>query len=201
MRLLINLFLAILSIGLVYLIVMSIYSPIEFQNEKMKRQDAVVEKLKDIRTAQIAFRGITGKFAHDFDTLKQVLTTDSFKIVKVFGNPDAQDKKDEVRYETFYVPAKDSIQQLGLDLDDMQFVPYTDNKEKFQIQSDIIVYQSTNVPVVQVKAPWKSFMGEYAAPKYKRFDNKYNPDDITEPGYYIQFGDMNRPSTSGNWEN
>ena len=51
----------------------TIQEPITFKKEKSKREEAVIAKLKEIRTAQQAFRGITGGFAHNFDTLSQVL--------------------------------------------------------------------------------------------------------------------------------
>ncbi|MEM6723496.1 MAG: hypothetical protein AAF598_05620, partial [Bacteroidota bacterium] len=136
---------------------------------------------------------------HNFDTLKQVLRSDTFEIIKVFGNPDDEEKKDEVRFETLYVPAIDSIAKLNLNLDSLTYVPFTNGVE-FDVQAEIIEYQSTKVPVVLVRTPYKEFMGKYANPRYKRFDATYNPDDITEKNYFIGFGSLNKPTTAGFWE-
>ena len=198
MKIIINLILVAIILGLIYWLAFSIYEPIQFMGEKVKREDAVVKQLKNVRKAQLAYRGIVGEYAHNFDTLKQVLTTDSFKIIKVFGNPD--EEGGEVQYETIYVKAIDSVRTMGLNLDSLSYIPYTDNKE-FEVLAQIIEYQSTEIPVVQVRAAYKDFMGQFAAARYKRYDRGYNPDDITEPKYYLRFGDLTRPSTAGNWEN
>ncbi|MEM7105853.1 MAG: hypothetical protein AAF502_22140 [Bacteroidota bacterium] len=200
MKIIINLLLVLVIGALIYFVADGIYEPIQFKAEKDRRVDAVVDQLKKVRTAQLAFRGITGKFAHDFDTLKEVLHNDSFEIIRVFGNPDDDEDGEEVIYETILVSAKDSINKLGLDLDSIKLIPFGGGKA-FDVKAEVIEYQSTKVPVVEVRAAFKDFMGEYANPVYKRYDNSYNPDDPTEPKYFLKFGDMNRPSTSGSWDN
>lgn len=199
MKILINVLILAGILGVGYLLVNSIKEPIEFQAEKDKRVEVVVNKLKEIRTAQLAFRGIVGKFAHDFDTLTEVLKNDTFKIIRVFGNPDDEEKKEEVVFETVYVPAIDSVNKLGLNLDSLSFVPYGGG-EKFEIKAEVNEFQSTSVPMVLVRTPYKTFMGKFAAPRYKRFDNSYNPDDITEKNYFLQFGSLNKPTTAGSWD-
>jgi len=191
MRLIINLVLGLITLALIYLLVSSIYEPINFNAEKDKRESAVISKLENIRKAQLAYRGITGQYAHTFDTLVQVLKTDSFKIVRVFGNPDEEDA--EIKRETFYVPAIDSVSKLGLNLDSLRYVPYSIGKE-FDVTARLIEYQSTEVPVVEVKVPIKHYMGEYADAKYTRYDNRYKPENVRK------FGDLAKPSTAGNWE-
>ena len=37
------------------------------------------------------------------------------------------------------------------------------------------------------------FMGEFADPKYKKYDAYYDPEKA------LKFGDMNSPNTNGNW--
>jgi len=191
MRSIINLVLGLIILGLIYLLVSSIYEPIHFNAEKDKRESAVIGQLEKIRTAQLAYRGITGQYAPTFDTLIQVLKTDSFKIVRVFGNPD--DENAEIKRETFYVPAIDSVGKLGLNLDSLRMVPFSENKE-FRVTAAMIEYQSTTVPVVEVKVPIKEYMGEYADAKYTRYDNRYKPNNVRK------FGDLAKPSTAGNWE-
>jgi len=177
-----------------YLLVVNINDPIRFMAEKEKRQQVVVERLKDIRTAQEFYRDITGQFAADFDTLKQVLSTGSFRIISVLGDPDDPNfDRDNLQYDTTYFPAIDSIRSLGIVLDSLQFVPYSQGAT-FDMQADTITYQSTMVNVVEVGTRWKEFMGQYADPMYSKFDNRY------DPNARLKFGDMNTPNTSGNWE-
>lgn len=191
MRLIINLVLGLIIAALIYFLASSIYEPIKFNAEREVREDAVVEKLQEIRTAQLAYRGIVGEYAPTFDTLEQVLKTDSFKIIRVFGNPDEENAK--ITKEIFYVQAADSIQTLGINLDSLRFVPFSSGEE-FKVTAANIEYQSTTVPVVEVKTVIRNYMGEYSAPKYTRYDYSYKPDNVRK------FGDLSKPSTAGNWE-
>jgi hypothetical protein len=88
MKIVINVVLILLALLLGYLLYRSIEEPIRFRAEKQKRENAVIDKLQKIRTAQELYRGITGEFANDFDTLRYVLLNDSFTLVSVFGDPD-----------------------------------------------------------------------------------------------------------------
>lgn len=193
MRILINLVLAAIIIGLIWVLISSIREPIAFKAEKERRERAVIDKLMKIRTTQEAFRNIKGGFANSFDSLSYVLETDSFSIISVIGDPDDPDFTGEIIYDTTYMPAIDSIKAMGINLDSLRFVPFGNGAE-FEIQADTITYQSTNVPVVEVGVRRKYFMGPYADPRFARYDNSYDPNS------YIKFGNMNAPNLSGNWE-
>jgi len=88
MRLGINLVLLVLVAFLCYVLYDSIREPIVFKAVKERRENAVIDKLISVRKAQEMFRDITGKFAHDFDTLSDVLTNGRFALVMVTGDPD-----------------------------------------------------------------------------------------------------------------
>ena len=102
MRLVVNLVLVAIVGFLVYALYSSIREPIAFKTEKERRERQVVDQLMKIRTAQEAFRDITGKFAHSFDTLSEVLETGNFTIIKVIGDPDDPTFTGEITYDTFY---------------------------------------------------------------------------------------------------
>jgi hypothetical protein len=191
MRYILGIGLLLLNALLIYVLYKNIQEPIAFQKIKQDRGDVVVDKLKEIRTTQEIYRAITGEFASSFDTLKYVLTNDSipFEVLEQLD-----ERNDVFKKTVTYTAAIDSINSLGINLDNLQFVPYTDNKSAFDIAADTITYQQTNVPVVQVGTRWKVFMGEYADPKYAKYDKSYDPNNP------LRFGDMNAPNISGNWE-
>ena len=193
MRLLINLLLILIAVGLVYVLISSIQEPIAFKAEQQKRENAVTEKLMLVRTAQEAFRSIKGGFAPSFDSLAYVLKNDSFAIVRIIGDPDDPDFTGEITYDTTLSPAIDSMLALGINVDSLQFVPFG-NGAAFEIQADTITYQKTTVPVVEVGVRRKVFMGAYGDPRFARYDAKY------DPNMPLKFGDMNAPNLSGNWE-
>ena len=194
-----NTVLTLMFIGLVYVLVDLIRTPIDFQNQKDIRERAVATQLKKIRTAQQAFRSITGKYASDFDTLSDVLTNGQFEIVTVIGNVDAGE---EVTKQITYVAAADSMARLKINTsaDSLSYVPYANSPDvAYLMEAKEIEYQSTTVQVVEVKIPWKDFMGKYADSKYKRYDATYNPDDSSEKNYFLKFGDLQKPTLNANW--
>lgn len=194
MRIVINLLLFALIIGLAYLMYDNIREPIAFKAEKEKRERAVVDQLMKVRTAQEHYRAITGAFANDFDSLQYVLTTGEFQVINVQGDPDDPNfDASMITYDTVYFPAFDSIQTLGINLDSLRFVPYGEGTT-FDIQADTLTYQKTLVNVVEVGVLRKLFMGDYADVRFAKYDNKYDPDTR------LKFGDMNTPNTAGNWE-
>jgi len=190
MRWIISLILSALIAFLIYSLYISIKEPISFQAEKTTRKDKVTAKLEEIRSCQEIYRDITGQFAHNFDTLVYVLTNDSIPFVNIEGDPD--DPNSNFTKTTTYSMAIDSIRGMGVNLDSLKYVPYSAGKE-FAIQADTITYQQTNVPVVEVGTRWIEFMGEFASPKYQKYDNLYDPSAM------LKFGDMQKPSLSGNW--
>ncbi len=194
MRLIINLVLVALAALMAFLLVNSIREPIKFKAEKDKRENAVVDKLIEIRKLQEYYRDITnGSFAGDWDTLKQVLMDGQFMNIKVIGDPDDPDFTGEITYDTTYIPAIDTVERMGVNLDSIQYVPYGAGAT-FEIKADTLTYQSTLVNVVEVGTVRKNFMGPYADPRFAKYDNSYNPNSV------IKFGDMNKPNLAGNWE-
>ncbi len=193
MRLVINLVLAAVVLGLVWVLISSIREPIAFRAEYQRRENAVIDKLRMIRQAQEAFRDIKGGFAPSFDSLKKVLRQDSFRVINVVGDPDDPNFTGEVTYDTLYFAAYDSIQKLGIQLDSMEYVPFSQGTT-FSIAADTLTYQSTLVNVVEVGTRYSEFMGRYASQRFARYDQSYDPANT------IKFGDMNRPNLSGNWE-
>lgn len=191
MRIVINLFMLAVIAGLIYLLINSINTPIKFRAEKNLRENAVAEKLRDIRTAQEMYRNIYNEYAPNFEALKSGLDTGYFSVIKVIGDPDAVDA--QFTYDTIALPSKDSVQVLGFDLANFAEVPYSNNV-KFNMKSDTMTYQKTLTHVLEVGVRRKDFMGEYADPKFAKYDDNYNPNSI------IKFGSLDAPNLGGNWE-
>ena len=191
MRIIANILIVLLIGFLAYLLYSSIREPIAFGDEKAKREKAVINKLKQVRTAQQFYKDITGIFANDFDTLAHVLRTGDFYEVKVSGDPD--DQNSDFQLDTVFTPAIDTIQKMGWNLDSLRYVPYTSG-ETFDLQADTIEYQQTKTAVVQVGVKREKFMGKFADPSYSKYDKRYDPKTM------LKFGDMSKPSISGNWE-
>lgn len=195
MRLVLNVILLLIAAALTYVLYSSIKEPIAFNTERVRREEVVKSRLLEIRKCQELFRDITGKFAHNFDTLRDVLTTGRFAVIAVIGDPDDPNFTGTISYDTTYLPAIDSVKNLKMScsLDSLRYVPFGDGAT-FDIQADVIDYQSTEVPVVEVGARRKVFMGPFADARFARYDKKYDPN---KP---LKFGNMGTPNLSGNWE-
>ena len=74
--------------GLVYLLYSNIMQPVNFNKEKASRQAIAVQRLKDIRTLQVAYKSVTGKFNSSIDSLKQFYETGQMEIVMQVGSMD-----------------------------------------------------------------------------------------------------------------
>ena len=74
--------------GLVYLLYSNIMKPVNFNKEKETRQAVAVQRLKDIRTLQVAFKSVTGKFNSSIDSLKQFYEAGQMEIVMQIGSMD-----------------------------------------------------------------------------------------------------------------
>lgn len=194
MKKIVSLILVLVNLFLVYLLIMNIKEPIAFQDIKNERKETVVTKLQEIRKAQEVYRAVTGEFAHNFDTLAQVIKTDSIKVITVYGDKDDVNSTEEIKEIISYVSAYDSLMaQKKINLDSLRFVPYSDGKT-FAISADTMTYQSTLVNVVEVGTSWSTFMGKYASPQYAKYDNSY------DPAKKLKFGSMDGPNLAGNWE-
>lgn len=183
-------FLLILFLG--FILYKQIQEPIAFQQTKNLREKAVIDKLVKIRKAQEAYRGVTGKFASSFEDLTETLKNGKFVRVQVYGDID-DPTQSNIRYDTTYLPAIDSVKALGIELEGIDVVPYGDGA-KFNIQADTVTYQSALVDVVQVGVTYETFMGEFKDARFKKYDEKYDPKKK------IKFGDLSKPILTGSWE-
>ena len=192
MRTIFSLAFLALAFVLAFFLYKSIEEPIDFDSVRNTRMDAVTGKLEMIRKAQELFRDATGKFAGDFDTLRDVLNNGQLLSVKVLGDADNA-LGEEVLYDTTYIQLRDTFPGMGIKLDDLDVVPYTDGQARFDIEAKTIDYQSTTVPVVQVGVRQSKFMGKYADERFQRYDQTY------EPNSPVYFGDLTKPTLAGSW--
>lgn len=85
MRIVIQIVLAALIAVLGYLVFQSINKPMEFEKIKKRRDNVVIEKLKDIRSAQEAYKLANGKYTGSFDTLANYVKTGFVPLIKRTG--------------------------------------------------------------------------------------------------------------------
>ncbi len=74
--------------GLVYLNVESIKEPVEFKKHKEYRESVAVQRLKDIRDLQVAFKNVNARYASTIDSLKMFYNEGKMKITLQVGSKD-----------------------------------------------------------------------------------------------------------------
>ena len=74
--------------GLVYLNVESIKEPVEFKKHKEYRESVAVQRLKDIRDLQVAFKNVNARYASTIDSLQWFYNEGKMKITLQVGSKD-----------------------------------------------------------------------------------------------------------------
>ncbi len=86
MKKIVNVLLSICIVALLYIVVESIMNPIRFAEEKSRRDQAVIERLNDIRNAQMEYNHLNGRgYCDNFDTLAEFIRTAQLPIVNKVG--------------------------------------------------------------------------------------------------------------------
>jgi hypothetical protein len=87
-KILVEILLALAAVGCVYGIYRSIMKPVNFNKEKARRQEVAVQRLKDIRTLEVAFKGVNNRYTADIDSLINFYNTGKMDIIMQVGSSD-----------------------------------------------------------------------------------------------------------------
>ena len=87
-KIIVEILLALAAVGCVYGIYRSIMKPVNFNKEKARRQEVAVQRLKDIRTLEVAYKGVNNRYTADLDSLINFYNTGKMDIVMQIGSQD-----------------------------------------------------------------------------------------------------------------
>ena len=148
MKKLIQIGLFIVIIVLAYFLYASIEEPIAFQKEKARRYEKVIQRLKDIRTAELAYKDVYGKFTGNFDSLITFVKYDSIPIIKKIGEIpdnllDSLTEADAVKLgmitrDTIKISVLDTIFSKDYIIDSLKYVPFTHGTAIFRLGAGIV---------------------------------------------------------------
>ena len=74
--------------GLVYLIVDSIQQPVKFNKIRAYRESIAIQRLKDLRDLQVAYKNVNGKYVSTVDSLKKFYNEGKIEVVMQVGSKD-----------------------------------------------------------------------------------------------------------------
>lgn len=195
-----------LSIVLVVQIYNSIDAPIEFNKVKNERYQKVIERLKDIRNAQVAYKSVNGIYSDNFDSLVSFIETGQFTIIEKRDSSYMQyDRvyridmlREVVVVDTLgFVSVKDSLFKNDNRYKDLALVPIDGIDEKFSIKADIIDKNGYNVPVFEVKVSKDVILFDQNKDLLMQEKETVSVDGVNGPALVL--GSLEDVSTNGNW--
>jgi len=207
MKIGIQIVLWVASICFAYKIYDSINGPIKFNEEKNVRYAKVINRLKDIRTAQIAHRDVKGVFSNNFDSLIKFIDEGQFTLIEKrdssFLEYDRTYRIDMLReiivIDTLgTVPVKDSLFGTSLSYKNMAFIPIEGvDDQKFEIAAKVIDKNGYKVPVFEVKVKKNVILFDQNKDLIKQENETIAVDGVNGPE--IILGSLSNVSTNGNW--
>lgn len=173
--------LCIIALG--YLLYSSITQPVKFNDERDHRKAVAIERLKDIRTLQVAFKSAKGYYAPTMDTLIDFYYNGKIITIKQIGSTDDSvavlhtqavkkaNKKitDEELYKMYLngdknliislpmpTAVKDSIfaSRTNFNVEDLRYIPFTNKQDTIQMSTVIKTVSGVNVPLFEAKIPY-----------------------------------------------
>ena len=199
-------FLWCLSIFFASQIYSSINGPIKFNKVKNERYTQVINRLKDIRNAQIAHKDVTGFYANNFDSLVSFVDNGIFTLIEKRDSSYLEYnrlyridmlKEVEILDTLGFVSVKDSLFGQNESYKMMAKVPIQGSDSEFSIKADIIDKNGYQVPVFEVKVAKDIVLFDQNKDLLDQENKVISVDGVN--GREIILGSMSEVSTSGNW--
>ncbi|SRR6056297_78271 len=209
MKTVLQIILGLAIIALFFFLGYGIWKPINFKQVKEKRYDATIQKLKDIRTAQLAYKDEFGQFTGSFDTLINFIKSDSLNIVKAEGRlsdslleagvtEKEAVKRGIISRDTIKVAIKDSLFSNDFNADKLWQVPYTKD-DSFQLGAKIVETGNVEVPIFEAKVHNDILLRDLNKQLVINLNERMEKRMKKYPG--LKVGDLEKPNNNaGNWE-
>lgn len=195
-----------LSIFFGYMIYKSVNGPIEFKKVRQERFQSVINKLKDIRDAQEAYKSVNNKYANNFNSLIKFVDTGDYIITTQRDSSFTRFSReyqidlpvDTVVIDTLgTVKVKDSLFKNDDRYKTMMEVPFAQNGETFEIKADILDKNGYKAPVYEVKVKKDVVLFDQPADLRKQENTRNSVEEVN--GEYVKVGSLEEVSTNGNW--
>ena len=183
----------------------SVYGVIEFNKLKEQRYAQVIDKLIDIRDAQLAHKQVTGKYTDSFDNLVKFIDTANFTLTQR-RDTTVLDEEATARYggvETFKTlvlidtlgteSVKDSLFGTDDRYKTMMNVPVGKAGAKFELKAG----ELDGIPVFEVKVDKSVVLDGEDKYLIKNEQEVVSVDGVNGPALIV--GSMNEVNTNGNW--
>lgn len=201
----IQIVLALVVVGLAFVVYRQLTIPLQFDKEVSKRSAAVIERIKDIRSAERAYKQAYDKYCGNFDSLIAFVLTDSMVYERSFGSADdsVAVARGLVKSEQFKVAVIDTAfgtkKLTPEQVEQLRFIPYTDNAEYILEAGALETESGVTVQVFECRAPYKAFLSDLNHQELVNLIDERKNTFKDYPG--IKVGSMTSATNdAGNWE-
>jgi len=139
-----------------YFIVVSISKPVRFNQELKKREAVAIERLKDIRDLQVAYKTKYGRFTSGLDTLIDFYKNGVLTIVKQIGSLDDSLAVAQKRIfrDSIKINVRDTlIKRSNFIIDSLRFIPFSGGQQFF-MEAVVRLVSGVPVPLFEACAPY-----------------------------------------------
>lgn len=226
LKIVIEIVLLVAVVGLVYLIYSSIMEPVTFNKERAYRESVAIQRLKDIRTLQVAYKSVNGKFTSTVDSLKNFYKEGEMVVLMQVGSNDdslavahteaVKKANRKITNEELYkmylagdrhlvfsienkIPVRDTLFNNREDfcLDSLNFIPFS-GKQPIIMDAITKPVSGVQVPLFEAKMPFRALL--------KGLNNQLrinlDAERMDQSKYEgLQVGSVTAPNNNaGNWE-
>ena len=226
LKIILEVLLLIGIVALVYAIYGSINKPVNFNKQKERREAVAIQRLKDIRTLQVAFKSENGRFVSTVDSLKNFYNDGKMSIVLQIGSADdslawthtekVKNSNRKITPEKLYemyqngdknlvfsivtkIPVKDTLFTHREDfcVDSLAYIPFSGG-EPTQMEATTRMVSGVPVPLFEARMPYKLLLKGLDNQLRINLDSERRDQNKYEG---LQVGSITAPNNNaGNWE-
>lgn len=227
MKTIIKILLAASILMLSYFCIMSILTPIQFDEEKERREKIIIEKLVDIRKAEVEFRDQKGVYTDKFEDLIKFLKAAKKKTVLKEGSLTEKQLEagltevaatkivrkgnmqeiianglQNFRRDTAYVDMITAIypeKYTAETIDKLAIVPFTEDvKFELKINNDYTNNNGIKIPLFEASVLYSVYLKDL---NHQEVLNKIDVQNKLAKFPGLMVGSINEPNNNaGNWE-
>ena len=201
----IQIVLALVVIGLAFVVYRQLTIPLQFDKEVEKRSAAVIDRIKDIRSAERAYKQVYDKYCGNFDSLIAFVLTDSMVYERSFGSADdsVAVARGLVKSEQFKMAVIDTAfgtkKLTPAQVQQLRYIPYSADQEYILEAGALGTESGVTVQVFECRAPFKAYLSDL---NHQELVNLIDERENTFKDYPgIKVGSMTSATNdAGNWE-
>ena len=223
-KLLTYLILPLAIIGLAYACVASVMTPVNFNKQKAAREQVAIQRLKDIRSLQVAYKSVAGRYTADLDSLIMFYENGKLDVIMQVGSQDDSVAVENTKalkkknpkitaqemlklYESGQslvfniknqIPVKDTVcKRDDFCIDSIAYIPYSGGRRVF-MSAVVKTVSGVKVPLFEACMPYKALLNNM---NHQLVVNLIAERTDTDRYPGLKVGSIDVPNNNaGNWE-